>query len=756
VCNGGAVLHKGERLTRRAKFQARGILVAALVLAWLAPPARGASLELLSVGPNGAGNTGDFSVFDAASADGTRVFFETNEDLTPDDTDGPAADVYERANGVTTRVSLGPNGGNGGNSVTFRAVSADGRHVFFQTGEQLVAGDDDGKCGDLAETYVSCYDVYDRSGGTTTQVSTGPAAAGGSFMARYRGRSTDGSRVFFSTAEQLVPADTDSATDVYERVGGTTNLVSTGPAGGNGDFAAYFKGCSDDGTHVFIETPERLTANDTDSEGDVYERSGGTTTLLSTGPAGGNGAFASAFRGASADGSRAFFETGERLTSADTDSATDVYQRSGGTTTLLSIGPAGGNGAQEAAYSGSSKDGSRVWFETKDSLVAGDTDSKQDVYERSGGSTTLVSTGPSGGSGAFDASFQGASDDGSKVWIGTFEHLAPTDTDSVFDIYERANGTTTQVTLGPAGGNGTDDAFFSGATADGSRVYFETLEPLVSADTDAYRDVYQRYGGVTTLISSAPNATQTGWSSFVDASDNGSRVFFETGDQLVAADTDDQSDVYASVDNGIYPRSKGATPFSVPLVIAYRDCTSANTVHGAPLANPSCTPPVPTSDWLRVGTPDSNGAGARSIGFVLLKTIVGNSSTPADEADLKLRLSVIDVRQMTGLGDYGGELQVKLAIRITDRLNGSAPVDPGTVQDIPFTFTGTCTPTSDTAIGSSCTADTTADALLPGAITEGARTIWQVGTVEVWDGGSDGDVDTRPNTLFERQGVFVP
>jgi hypothetical protein len=157
-----------------------------------------------------------------------------------------------------------------------------------------------------------------------------------------------------------------------------------------------------------------------------------------------------------------------------------------------------------------------------------------------------------------------------------------------------------------------------------------------------------------------------------------------------------------------------------------------------------------------VGTPDSNGAGAKSIGSVFLKTVVGNTSTQADEADLKLQLSVSDVRQKTGLGDYSGELQVKLAIRITDKLNGSAPVDPGTVQDVPFTYTGTCTPTSDTAIGSTCTADTTADALVPGAITEGARTIWEVGTVEVWDGGSDGDVDTGPNTLFERQGVFIP
>jgi hypothetical protein len=52
--------------------------------------------------------------------------------------------------------------------------------------------------------------------------------------------------------------------------------------------------------------------------------------------------------------------------------------------------------------------------------------------------------------------------------------------------------------------------------------------------------------------------------------------------------------------------------------------------------------------------------------------------------------------------------------------------------------------------------NTTADALTPGAIVEEKRAVWQVGTVELYDGGSDGNVATSPNTLFERQGVFVP
>ena len=50
----------------------------------------------------------------------------------------------------------------------------------------------------------------------------------------------------------------------------------------------------------------------------------------------------------------------------------------------------------------------------------------------------------------------------------------------------------------------------------------------------------------------------------------------------------------------------------------------------------------------------------------------------------------------------------------------------------------------------------TFDAILPGSISEGARAIWQLEAVRVYDGGADGQAATGPNTLFEQQGIFVP
>ena len=45
----------------------------------------------------------------------------------------------------------------------------------------------------------------------------------------------------------------------------------------------------------------------------------------------------------------------------------------------------------------------------------------------------------------------------------------------------------------------------------------------------------------------------------------------------------------------------------------------------------------------------------------------------------------------------------------------------------------------------------------PGSVRENMRTTWQLGQVQVYDGGSDGLASTtEDNTLFETQGVFVP
>jgi hypothetical protein len=206
-----------------------------------------------------------------------------------------------------------------------------------------------------------------------------------------------------------------------------------------------------------------------------------------------------------------------------------------------------------------------------------------------------------------------------------------------------------------------------------------------------------------------------------------------------------------------YPRPKGASPLSVPLTPAFNRCSGPNRTHGAPLAFGSCAPPVQASSSLTVGTPDANGAAANSFASLTFAAVNGNPATSADEADVKLGASATDVRLKAGLGDYVGELQANVSLRLTDRASGPALDQPATVQDFTYRFTVPCEATLSSTIGSTCTVATTADAIQPGSVKERARTIWQLGQVQLFDGGSDGLASTTSgNTLFMTQGVFVP
>jgi len=46
--------------------------------------------------------------------------------------------------------------------------------------------------------------------------------------------------------------------------------------------------------------------------------------------------------------------------------------------------------------------------------------------------------------------------------------------------------------------------------------------------------------------------------------------------------------------------------------------------------------------------------------------------------------------------------------------------------------------------------NTTADAVTPGAIVESQRSVWELGQVQVYDGGADGLAATEPNGVFAR------
>jgi hypothetical protein len=197
-----------------------------------------------------------------------------------------------------------------------------------------------------------------------------------------------------------------------------------------------------------------------------------------------------------------------------------------------------------------------------------------------------------------------------------------------------------------------------------------------------------------------------------------------------------------------YARPMAANRAAVSLVPAYAECTVPNRQHGPPLAGPSCSPPQQSSRRLTVRS--------ASTGTARFAIRAGNPETGEDEADVVVTAAISDVREAQDRSDYAGELQLAPRVRITDRGNGPAADEPATVADLAFPVDMPCTSTSDSGIGSQCSVSTSFDAVMPGVIVEGRRSVWELGTIEVFDGGQDGDTGTAPNDLFARQGVFIP
>jgi hypothetical protein len=424
--------------------------------------ALGGTITLLT--GNGAGNN---LFFERATADGTRVFFETDESVPgTGDADG-LIDVYQAQAGVITLLSGSNPVGSGGTDAFFEGASADGTRVFFDTDEDIPgSGDADGE-----------EDAYQATGGAITLLSGNGAGIG----AFFNGASADGTRVFFDTDENVAgTGDTDGLDDTYQaQAGAITLLTGSNPAGSGGQ-GANFNAVSADGTRMIFSTTESIPgAGDTDGGApDVYQALGGAITLLT-----GNGAATFAtFEHATADGTRVFFETPENIAgTGDTDGAIDVYEASGGAITLLS-----GNGAPtDASYRGASADGTRVFFETEENIAgSGDADGARDVYQASGGTINLLSRNGT----AADAEFSGSSANGTRVFFQTHENLSGTgDTDGENDVYQALGGAITLLT-----GNGAaDSAPFQGASADGTRVFFATNENIPgTGDTDGAQDIY--------------------------------------------------------------------------------------------------------------------------------------------------------------------------------------------------------------------------------------------------------------------------
>ena len=426
--------------------------------------------------------------------------------------------------------------------------------------------------------------------------------------------SADLSHVIFESSQNLTADAIGGATKLYENANGAVRLVGRIPtapatscedAGGSactpaprsraglGAGDSYTSGMiSRDGSRVFFV-----------AGGNAYMRVGGTRTVQL------NASQKSEPESprpvelwvVSGNASRAFFITSEGLVEGD-DGNPDLYMYDvdaapGHHLRLLSIDGEPGDGHFVSAVIGSSVDGEYVYFVSTGQLVPGEPlDPIAGIYLWHSGQVTYVgglreSSETRGNSPAAGGSSQGGTNAGrvspdgryllfmthdparfvGRGGFGGYDHGGGCTVDGTSQecreeyLYDADTGRLVCATCHPDGTAARDDAISSardgsGATQptfylskalsdDGRFVFFNTGDALLADDTNGKVDAYEydSQTGNVRLISSGTGAAN---SYFLGASDDGRDVFFATRQRLVGWDVDDNYDLYDARVNG--------------------------------------------------------------------------------------------------------------------------------------------------------------------------------------------------------------
>lgn len=257
-----------------------------------------------------------FRSFAYGARDGSNVYFQSTDQLT---TDAPSDGLVKgyRYDVATDTVRYLP-----GLTGTVLAGSDDASRVLFLSEDQTKVG------------------VW--SDGVVKQVAnlTLPVIRLSEFAVAPSRATADGAVFVFQTnAEVAGHPNPEEAYQVYryELASSKLDCVSC-PAAGTpiGDARISYtvpspgagvgrykgnRGMSDDGSRIYFDTPQRLTARDVNGRRDVYEWEAGSKNLLSSGTSDQD----SFVLDNSASGDDVFFATTEGLDPADNDGAYDVY-----------------------------------------------------------------------------------------------------------------------------------------------------------------------------------------------------------------------------------------------------------------------------------------------------------------------------------------------------------------------------------------------------------------------------------------------
>jgi hypothetical protein len=431
-------------------------------------------------------------------------------------------------------------GASTGRTSSLNAVAGNGEEIFFTTGAASEGGRE---CAKRQQLFV-------RLGGSKTiEVSRPlsskcvevpclaevPSAAERS-QVEFQGASEDGSRVFFTTAQPLVPGDTDSGNDLYmASIGCAAAEVGCEPSKrevtslvqvSHGSEPAALQGVmtvASDGSRAYFVAHGVLSAG-TNSEGSAPTK-GADNLYAYDSVTGAPPAFIGELcSGPELSGEAEDVRCPPGLQSEGTGQMND---------TSLWLEKAHGVQTNSCGLSSPSCEPGRfLVFNTYARLSDDDTDSAVDVYRYDAQTGRLARV--SAGEGGYDANGNATACSGSACDATIHVGIEDAEVAPGHDLDSRA------------------------ISEDGSRVVFTTAGALSPAAINGLANVYEWHEapgsgkGEVSLISAGSSTEPV---EDVVISSSGRDIFFSTTQGLVAQDTDGQTDVYDARLEGGFPSS---------------------------------------------------------------------------------------------------------------------------------------------------------------------------------------------------------
>lgn len=585
------------------------------------------------------------------SADGRFLVFSSNAtDLVGDDTNG-VEDVFVRdqLSGALRRVSIAADGTQGNGASRVPSISADGRHVSFQSqASNFFAGDSEDKDVFVKDLYSGALvRATTRADGSAP---TSPELASATTLLR-SSLSADGRHVAFSTYRVLAPGDSNGRIDIYVRdlVTGALDLVSSNGADQPGDDHSQFPAISANGRYVaYNSTAGNLVPNFTPSglSNRVFFKDR-LTRASSLASAAADGTAASGtcndYPAISADGRYVAFQcsaanlpsagwTGERVFVKDMTNGAIELAASGSLyrdSRTPALSADGRYLAMQLAYNASP---GHVGVYVKDRQ----TGQIVNQHVRPDGSPALeeqVSWEPRmwpsiSANGRFVA-FQSVS-----------STVAPPDNNAAADVFvrDRTPGLTQRASGAYFGLRNDGDSDNAAISRDGSLVFYDSWSTrLIDGDANGARDVfvYRADSGATTRLSATAAGAPGNGTSFAPALAEGAGdvYFLSAATNLVAGDTNGRIDVFrkrladGAIDRvNLFYGAQATADAMAPIAVSSNGRIIA-------VASPDGGAVADRNGFTDIIVYRRDASGSISTGYLLTISANGNSTQPSISDD---------------------------------------------------------------------------------------------------------------------------